>query len=50
MNELEQTIIQHRLHLNNSLPKPIDLGFWNKQGEYVEDIQEIDLMKEGNYE
>lgn len=46
MNELEQVIIQHRNHLNQSLPKPVDLGFWNKDGEYIEDIQEIDLEKE----
>ena len=24
----------------------VDAGFWNKKGEYVEDIQEIDLDKE----
>ena len=24
----------------------VDLGFWNQDGEYVEDIQEIDLDKE----
>ena len=24
----------------------VDLGFWNQDGEYVEDIQEIDLEKE----
>lgn len=46
MNELEQVIIQHRNHLNQSLPQPIDLGFWNKDGEYIEDIQEVELDKE----
>lgn len=24
----------------------IDLGFWNQDGEYIEDLQEIDLEKE----
>jgi hypothetical protein len=24
----------------------IDLGFWNENGEYIEDFQEIDLEKE----
>ena len=24
----------------------VDLGFWNKDGEYIEDLQEIDLEKE----
>ena len=49
MNELEQVVIRHINHLNENL-KSIDLGFWNKKGEYVEDIQEIDLTKEGIYE
>jgi hypothetical protein len=44
--ELEETILNHRNKLNSSLPRPVDLGFWNKDGEYIEDIQEIDLEKE----
>lgn len=50
MNELEMVILRHKNHLNSSLPEPVDLGFWNKQGKYIEDIQEVDLTKEGNYE
>ena len=23
-----------------------DIGFWNQKGEYIEDIQEVDLEKE----
>lgn len=26
--------------------KNVDIGFWNKDGEYIEDIQKIDLSKE----
>lgn len=26
--------------------KKVDLGFWNKNGEYIEDIQEVDFEKE----
>ena len=24
----------------------VDLGFWNQEGEYVEDVQEVDFSKE----
>ena len=26
--------------------KIIDIGFWNENGEYIEDFQEVDLEKE----
>lgn len=26
--------------------KKVDLGFWNQEGEYIEDIQEVDFEKE----
>ena len=34
-------------HLNDLLPdfKTVDLGFWDEQGEYKEDIQRIDMTK-----
>lgn len=28
--------------------KKVDLGFWDENGEYKEDFQEIDFSKEGN--
>lgn len=43
--ELEKTIQEHRTRLNENL-KSVDLGFWNKKGEYIKDVQIIDMSKE----
>lgn len=42
--DLENPIQEYR-PLNENL-KSVDLGFWSINGEYVEDIQKIDISKE----
>lgn len=39
--------IEERLkELGFTLYQTVDIGFWNQKGEYIEDLQEIDLEKE----
>ena len=46
--EFQKFIEEVRQRLNSSLPdfRTVDLGFWNKSGEYEPDYQIVDMRRE----
>ena len=43
---MRKPIEQRLKELGFTLYQKVDLGFWNQDGEYVEDVQEVDFSKE----